>query len=61
MEESITKQTKAQMLDLIKASDKGSDPLDKLRLFLQWCVMCLEFAIPLSTQVPDYRARHLAR
>ncbi len=24
------------MLELIKDSDKGSEPLDKLRLFLQW-------------------------
>ncbi|KAH7083108.1 SEC1 family transport protein-like protein SLY1 [Paraphoma chrysanthemicola] len=36
LEEELTKQTKAQILDLIKDSDKGSEPLDKLRLFLQW-------------------------
>ncbi|KAF2830423.1 SEC1 family transport protein-like protein SLY1 [Ophiobolus disseminans] len=36
LEEELTKQTKAQILDLIKDSDKGTEPLDKLRLFLQW-------------------------
>ncbi|KAF9741439.1 hypothetical protein PMIN06_003371 [Paraphaeosphaeria minitans] len=36
LEEELSKQTKAQVLDLIKASDKGNEPLDKLRLFLQW-------------------------
>jgi hypothetical protein len=36
LEEELSKQTKAQILDLIKDADKGSDPLDKLRLFLQW-------------------------
>ncbi|KAF2003745.1 SEC1 family transport protein-like protein SLY1 [Amniculicola lignicola CBS 123094] len=36
LEENITKQTKAQMMDLIKDNDKGNDALDKLRLFLQW-------------------------
>jgi hypothetical protein len=36
LEEELSKQTKAQILDLIKDSDKGSEPLDKLRLFLQW-------------------------
>jgi hypothetical protein len=36
LEEELTKQTKAQILELIKDSDKGTEPLDKLRLFLQW-------------------------
>ncbi|KAL6709049.1 Vesicle trafficking between the ER and Golgi [Coniothyrium glycines] len=36
LEEELTKQTKAQILDLIKNADQGSEPLDKLRLFLQW-------------------------
>ncbi|KAH3959287.1 hypothetical protein HBH70_045000 [Parastagonospora nodorum] len=36
LEEELTKQTKAQILELINDSDKGNEPLDKLRLFLQW-------------------------
>lgn len=36
LEEELSKQTKAQILELIKDSDKGNEPLDKLRLFLQW-------------------------
>ncbi|KAF1931388.1 Sec1-like protein [Didymella exigua CBS 183.55] len=36
LEEELAKQTKAQILEVIKDSDKGNDPLDKLRLFLQW-------------------------
>ena len=36
IEENITKQTKAQTLDLLTASDKGNEPLDKLRLFIIW-------------------------
>lgn len=36
LEESITKQTKAQILELLAAEDKGTEPLDKLRLFLIW-------------------------
>ncbi|KAL1878806.1 hypothetical protein VTK73DRAFT_7563 [Phialemonium thermophilum] len=36
MEENIEKQTKAQMLELIKDQDKGNQPLDKLRLFIIW-------------------------
>ena len=36
IEENITKQTKAQMLELIKDADKGNQPLDKLRLFIIW-------------------------
>ena len=36
MEEAILKQTKAQMLDFIKDASKGTEPLDKLRLFIIW-------------------------
>jgi hypothetical protein len=36
LEEDIKKQTKAQMLDLIKDSDKGKEPTDKLRIFIIW-------------------------
>ncbi|KAF2243817.1 Sec1-like protein [Trematosphaeria pertusa] len=36
LEEELSKQSKAQILDVIKDSDKGKEPLDKLRLFLQW-------------------------
>lgn len=37
MEETITKQSKAQMLDFVKSSEKGgTEPLDKLRLFMIW-------------------------
>jgi len=36
MEETITKQTKAQMTELLNEPDKGSDPLDKLRIFIIW-------------------------
>ncbi|KAF2110590.1 SEC1 family transport protein-like protein SLY1 [Lophiotrema nucula] len=36
IEQNITKQTKTQIMALIKNSDKGNEPLDKLRLFLQW-------------------------
>ncbi|KAF1986275.1 sec1 family domain-containing 1 [Aulographum hederae CBS 113979] len=36
LEENITKQTKAQMLDFIKDNEKGTEPLDKLRLFIIW-------------------------
>ncbi|RAL59014.1 hypothetical protein DID88_009043 [Monilinia fructigena] len=36
MEESIMKQTKAQMLEVINDSDKGKEPTDKLRLFIIW-------------------------
>jgi len=35
LEENVMKQTKAQMLGLIKANDKGQ-PIDKLRLFVIW-------------------------
>lgn len=36
LEENITKQTKAQMLDLLSDADKGNVPLDKLRIFIIW-------------------------
>lgn len=36
MEENITKQTKAQMLELISGTDSGNEPLDKLRIFIIW-------------------------
>ncbi|KAB8228678.1 syntaxin-binding protein [Aspergillus alliaceus] len=36
LEENITKQSKAQILELINDPAKGSDPTDKLRLFLIW-------------------------
>lgn len=36
LEEAITKQNKTQMLDFLKASDKGNEPMDKFRLFIIW-------------------------
>ncbi|KAL6721368.1 Vesicle trafficking between the ER and Golgi [Lecanora helva] len=36
IEENITKQTKAQMLELLNDGEKGNQPLDKLRLFIIW-------------------------
>lgn len=36
IEENITKQSKAQMLDLLNDEAKGKEPLDKLRLFIIW-------------------------
>ena len=36
IEENITKQTKAQMLELLNDDEKGKEPLDKLRLFVIW-------------------------
>ncbi|KAF2400444.1 snare docking complex subunit [Trichodelitschia bisporula] len=36
IEENISKQTKAQIAELISDKDKGSEPLDKLRLFIIW-------------------------
>lgn len=36
IEENITKQTKAQMLELLNDAEKGREPLDKLRLFIIW-------------------------
>ncbi|EME82653.1 uncharacterized protein MYCFIDRAFT_80285 [Pseudocercospora fijiensis CIRAD86] len=36
LEEDIKKQTKVQMLELLNGSDKGNQPLDKLRIFIIW-------------------------
>lgn len=36
LEENITRQTKAQILELINDPSKGTEPLDKLRLFIIW-------------------------
>lgn len=36
LEENVAKQTKAQLLEMIKDGAKGNDPLDKLRLFIIW-------------------------
>lgn len=36
LEEDIRKQTKAQMSELLNDPDKGTEPLDKLRLFIIW-------------------------
>lgn len=36
IEENITKQSKAQMLELLNDEGKGKEPLDKLRLFIIW-------------------------
>ena len=36
MEEAVTKQSKAQMLNFVKDGDKGNEPMDKLRLFIIW-------------------------
>ncbi|KAI9827331.1 MAG: Vesicle trafficking between the ER and Golgi, partial [Phylliscum demangeonii] len=36
LEETISRQTKAQMLELLTSSNKGTEPLDKLRLFIIW-------------------------
>jgi sec1 family domain-containing protein 1 len=36
LEETITKQTFTQILQLITSEDKGDDPLDKLRIFIIW-------------------------
>ncbi|CEJ57407.1 Putative Sec1 family protein [Penicillium brasilianum] len=36
LEENITKQSKSQLLDLINDPAKGSNPLDKLRIFIIW-------------------------
>ena len=36
LEENITKQTKAQMLEVLQDAGKGREPLDKLRLFIIW-------------------------
>lgn len=36
LEETITKQNKTQILEFLKSNDKGTEPLDKLRLFIIW-------------------------
>lgn len=36
MEENVMKQTKAQVLEVIKDEARGNQPLDKLRLFIIW-------------------------
>ena len=36
IEENITKQTKAQILELLNDPERGKEPLDKLRLFIIW-------------------------
>lgn len=36
LEEELSKQNKTQILELLKNPDMGKEPLDKLRLFLQW-------------------------
>lgn len=36
LEENITKQSKAQILEIINDQERGKDPLDKLRLFIIW-------------------------
>lgn len=36
LEEAIMKQSQPQMLDLIRSSEKGNNPLDKLRVFIIW-------------------------
>lgn len=36
LEETVMKQTRAQILEVIKDDTKGKEPLDKLRLFIIW-------------------------
>ncbi|KAI8669500.1 hypothetical protein NCS57_00765300 [Fusarium keratoplasticum] len=36
LEEGIVKQTKAQIMEIIKDDNKGTNPVDKLRLFIIW-------------------------
>ena len=36
LEENIAKQTKAQILELLNDADRGTNPTDKLRLFIIW-------------------------
>lgn len=38
LEENITKQSKAQMLDFLNDTGKGNEPNDKLRLFIMWLI-----------------------
>ena len=36
LEETISKQTPAQIMEIVKGDDKGTEPKDKLRLFIIW-------------------------
>ncbi|CEI67285.1 Protein sly1 [Fusarium venenatum] len=36
LEENVVKQTKAQIMEIIKDDNKGTEPVDKLRLFIIW-------------------------
>ncbi|CAH0002935.1 unnamed protein product [Clonostachys byssicola] len=36
IEEEVTRQSKDQIMDVIKGADKGNEPTDKLRLFIIW-------------------------
>ena len=36
LEETITKQSKAQIMELLNDDNRGNEPLDKLRLFIIW-------------------------
>lgn len=36
LEENISKQTKTQIMEIIKDENKGTEPVDKLRLFVIW-------------------------
>ncbi|KAI6784117.1 uncharacterized protein J7T54_004663 [Emericellopsis cladophorae] len=36
LEEEVMKQTKDQIMEVVKGEDKGNDPTDKLRLFIIW-------------------------
>lgn len=36
MEENVSKQTKAQMLEFLNDKEKGNEPIDKLRFFIIW-------------------------
>lgn len=38
IEETVSKQTKQQILELMADKDKGNQPLDKLRLFIIWAL-----------------------
>ncbi|KAF2840011.1 Sec1-like protein [Patellaria atrata CBS 101060] len=42
LEENISKTTKAQMMELVTGTDKGKEPLDKLRLFIIWFLSTAE-------------------
>jgi hypothetical protein len=36
LEENVVKQTKAQIMEIIEDNNKGTEPVDKLRLFIIW-------------------------